>query len=220
MWWNFSRKPASAGRSRNKTRKLRLESLERRQMLSVSPIGHLLHGPVSPGQPETSLAALHGPSSPSLNEPMGLLYGPFSPGRHGPIGPGHFHHRVGMSQSITTEETTSLRDPDWFMQETARVNAKTEANGVTRVAIDVTEDVYAGSHGGRLIAKEDVRVVANVKGAGNFQIDVDQCESVVARSGRWPSVENLTQSVDVNVDISAAGHLQIEVHESELLNNR
>ena len=185
MFWNLTRKSAPDKGSQKKTRKLRLESLEQRQMLSVSPIGHFL-GPIGPGHHERPI----GPVMPS----------PFSPGRHEPIGPvAYSPFALGRHEHI---------------QETTRVSVQREANGVTQVTINVAEDFYIGSNRGRLIAKEDVQVVADVKGTGNLQIDVTESESVAAPGGRGLNMESLTQSVDVRVDISA-GHFRLNVTESE-----
>lgn len=111
------------------------------------------------------------------------------------------HHRAGMSASITTEEKIRPRSSDLFVQETVRVSSEVEKGGVTQVTIDVTEDVYSGGKGGRLLAEEDVQVVADIQGTGNLQIDVNESESVAARSGRGMSTENLVENVEVNVDI-------------------
>ena len=220
MFWN-SRKAVPVKNAGRKNRKLRLETVEERQMLNGGPLGHVLYGAIGPIQHEPIGPALYGPISPGRHEhftqpvlrmpiemdgtgakqALAEDHGLNHPDRQILSSPAH--HRAGMSASITTEEKIRPRSSDLFVQETVRVSSEVEKGGVTQVTIDVTEDVYSGGKGGRLLAEEDVQVVADIQGTGNLQIDVNESESVAARSGRGMSTENLVENVEVNVDIRA-----------------
>ena len=83
-----------------------------------------------------------------------------------------------------------------------------------------TEEVYAGGKGSRLVAEENVQVVADVKGAGDLRIDVAESEFVAVQKGRRANIADLTQSVDVSVDVNPAGHISLSIDESQTVTSQ
>jgi hypothetical protein len=196
MQWNFLRKPARGKGLHKKTRSLRLELVEQRQMLTGgSPF--FLHA----GPPAATVAGEVVQVDVSASAPRG---GQTS---------------VHVSESIAT--SASRGGSDVIVQESSRVSTQVQAGGVTQVTVDETERVYVGGNAGfnhpNLVAVEDVRVVADIHGAGHLQLDVNECESLVAQGGRGLSVEELAQGENVSANFSGAGRLNLIVNESETI---
>ena len=233
MFWK-SRTAARARSATRKNRKLRLETVEQRQMLSGGPISHVLYGPICLGLHEPVDPGLFGPINPSqhshvtwpvaMRQPSGICRPvwkqPLSEAhglnhRDRPVLASPSRDRERMSESVAIDETIASGGSDLFVRETASINAEVEAGGVIQVTVDTTEDVYVRSNGGRLIAEEDVQVVAEARDAGDLRIDVNESETVVAQNGRALNIENVAQSVDVDAHfVGETASLRISASET------
>ena len=163
MQWNFSRKSAAGKRSHKKTRKLRLEAVEQRQMLSVA-------------SPMIPFPALSAPTSAEVASQTTDVNVDFS-------GSGDLDVNVGESQTFVTQNGAGRNIQ--VASQVQGVAVQFDGTGNLDLNAGESETLAARNGAGHStqVASQTQGVAVQFTGTGDLDVNAGESQTVIARNG-------------------------------------